>query len=93
VKPSRQLAAAIADPETGEITPRPESRIRPGCEVPVISAGADAASSSTPQPPTGLVFLRPLPGFYSVVDIKAQGAQMNKSRWFFGDDNNDDDSL
>jgi hypothetical protein len=96
---STKLRRTLADcyppiPKPAKLPPRPLSRIRPGGEIPAISARADAARRAL-RPGRQLAWFSaaPLAGFYFAVDIEAQGAQMYESRWFFGDDNNDDDDM
>ena len=64
----RRREARSADSETGEITPLPERRVRPGCETPAISAGADRRVVFDPSRKPACSSSGPLADVYSAVD-------------------------
>ena len=57
-------------PKPAKLPPLPESRIRPGCEILAISAGADAGRLALrPCRKVAWFCYAPLADFYSAVDI------------------------
>jgi hypothetical protein len=59
-------------PKPAKLPPLPESRIRPGCETPAISAGADTRVEFYPSLKLAWSSSGPLAGFYFGVDIVLQ---------------------